>query len=57
MKEKYEDIDVKVSAAKTVEVKVMIKAGETENSNTLDISVIKVGRSWYLDPETMGSIF
>lgn len=57
LKENYEDIDVKVSAAKTVEVKVMIKAGETENSNTLDISVIKVGRSWYLDPETMGSIF
>lgn len=57
LKDDYEDIDIKVSAAKTVEVELTVKAGETETSNSLDISVIKVGRSWYLDLESMGGIF
>lgn len=57
LKDDYEDIDIKVSAAKTVEVELTVKAGETENSNSLDISLIKVGRSWYLDLESMGGIF
>lgn len=57
LKDDYEDIDIKVAAAKTVEVELTVKAGETESSNSLDISVIKVGRSWYLDMENMGSVF
>ena len=57
LKEDYEDIDIKVSAAKTVEVELTVKAGETETSNSLDVSVIKIGRSWYLDLESMGGIF
>lgn len=56
LKDDYEDIDIKVSAAKTVEVELTVKAGETETSNSLDISVIKVGRSWYLDLESMDGI-
>lgn len=57
LKDHYKNVDVKVSAAKTIEVQLTVKAGETESSNTLDVSVIKVGRSWYLDVESMGSIF
>lgn len=57
LKDDYEDIDIKVSDAKTVEVQLTVKADETESSNSLDVSVIKVGRSWYLDLESMGSIF
>lgn len=57
LKDDYKDIDIKVSAAKTVEVELTVKAGETETSNSLDISLIKVGRSWYLDLESMGGIF
>ena len=57
LKDDYEDIDIKVSAAKVVEIELTVKAGETETSNSLDVSVIKVGRSWYLDLESMGSIF
>ncbi|MCI7180563.1 MAG: zinc-ribbon domain-containing protein [Lachnospiraceae bacterium] len=57
LKDDYEDIDIKVSAAKTVEVELTVKSGETETSNSLDISLIKVGRSWYLDLESMGGIF
>lgn len=57
LKDDYKDIDIKVSAAKTVEVELTVKAGETETSNSLDVSLIKVGRSWYLDLESMGGIF
>lgn len=57
LKDDYEDIDIKVSAAKTVEVELTVKAGETETSDSLDISLIKVGRSWYLDLQSMGGIF
>lgn len=57
LKEDYEDIDIKVSAAKTVEVELTVKAGETETSNSLDVSLIKVGNTWYLDVESMGGIF
>ena len=53
----YEDINVKVSAAKTVEVEFTLKGDETEISNSLEVSVIKVDRSWYLDLYTMGNLF
>ena len=57
LKEDYEDIDLKIKAAKTVEIELTFKAGEIETSESLEISLIKVGRSWYLDMESMGSIF
>lgn len=56
LKEDYKDIGVKVTAAKDVEMELTIKAGETENSNTITISLIKVGRSWYLDLDSMGGL-
>lgn len=56
IKEDYKDIGVKVSAAKDVEMELTVKAGETENSNTITISLIKVGRSWYLDLDSMGGL-
>lgn len=51
LKEEYEDeIDIKVKAAKTVTVEITITADDdTETSNSLDIVVIKVGNSWYID--------
>ena len=57
LKSNYEDINVKVSAAKTVEVEFTLKGDETEISNLLEVSVIKVDRSWYLDLYTMGNLF
>lgn len=57
LKEDYEDMDIKVSAAKTVEIELTVKAGDTETGNSLDVSVIKVGRSWYLDLASMGGLF
>ena len=57
IKSAYEDADVKVSAAKNVEVEITVKGAETESNNTLDVSLIKSGRSWYLDVMSMGSLF
>lgn len=57
IKEDYEDMDVKVSAAKTVEVEVNIHSDETETSNSMDISLIKVGRSWYIDINSMYNLY
>ena len=57
LKSNYEDIKVKLSAAKTVEVEFTLKGDETEISNSLEVSVIKVDRSWYLDLYTMGNLF
>lgn len=57
LKSNYEDINVKVSAAKTVEIEFTLKGDETEISNSLEVSVIKVDRSWYLDLYTMGNLF
>lgn len=57
IKEEYEDADIKVSAAKKVELEVTVTSGETESSNSLDVSLIKVGRSWYVDVMSMGNLF
>lgn len=57
IKDAYEDADVKVSAAKSVEVELTVTSDETESSNSLDVSLIKVGRSWYLDAMSMGNLF
>lgn len=57
IKDAYEDADVKVSAAKNIEIELTVTADETESSNSLDVSVIKVGRSWYLDVMSMGNLF
>lgn len=56
IKKEYKRAGVKVSAAKEVEVELTVKAGKTENEDTITISVIKVGRSWYLDLDSMGSL-
>ena len=56
IKNAYEDAGVKVSAAKSVEVELTVTSDETESSNSLDVSLIKVGRSWYLDAMSMGNL-
>lgn len=57
IKNSYADADVKVSAAKSVEVELTITSGETESSNSMYIDLVKVGRSWYLDVASMGNLF
>lgn len=58
IQENYEEeMDTKVSAAKNVEVEMTVKGTDLETSNTMEISVVKVGRSWYLDIATLGSLW
>ncbi len=58
IKELYkEDIGLKVSGAKQVEIEVTLHLDDdTEITNSKDIDLIKVGKSWYLDIATMGGI-
>ncbi len=58
LKDEYEEeYDLKVSAAKIVEVGVTIDLGGDSEPVTRHVYLIKVGRSWYLDTENMWSIF
>ena len=57
LKKDYKKMGVRVSAAKKAKVELTVKFGETESSNTMSIPLIKVGRSWYLDVDSMGSLF
>ena len=52
-----DDIGLKVSAAKQIEVEMTVHIDEdTEFTNSLDVDLVKVGRSWYLDIPTMGGL-
>ncbi len=54
----YEDADVKVKDARTVEVEVTLKyRGEkVELGTPIEVPVIKVGGSWYIDVINLGSM-
>lgn len=52
----YEGHGVKVSGAKYVTVKITVQIGDREGSSTIQIPVVKVGRSWYLDVNSLYSI-
>lgn len=58
IKELYkEDIGLKVSGAKQVEIEFTFHLDDdTEITNSMDIDLVKVGKTWYLDMPTMGGI-
>lgn len=52
-----EDIGLKVSGAKQVEIEFTFRLDDdNEITNSMDIDLVKVGKSWYLDMPTMGGI-
>jgi uncharacterized membrane protein YvbJ len=51
IKEMYEEIDVKVKDAMIVEVEVTMELDGNERTTTQELTLIKVGGSWYLDIE------
>ena len=51
IKEMYEEIDVKVKDAMIVEVEVTMELDGDERTTTQELTLIKVGGSWYLDIE------
>lgn len=57
LKVDYEYYGIKVSEAKYVEIEYTVKGSEDEMTDTLEIPVIKIGSSWYLDVDNMGVVF
>lgn len=49
LKGEYKEMGIKVSDAKIVNMKVTISTKDDEDSEIIDVGVIKVGRSWYID--------
>ena len=56
LKEMYSEFDVKVSAAKEVDVEITIEVSEMSQTQSVEIVVIKIGRSWYIDIGSLGNI-
>ena len=58
LQDEYEDeFDMEVEDAKIVKVKVTIEQDGDKDSNTMEIIVIKVGGSYYVDMSSLDSIF
>lgn len=53
IKEEYDEIDVKVKDAKIVIVEMTVKAAGMSQSIDMEIGVIKVGGSWYVDVQNV----
>lgn len=57
VQDKYDDYyDVKVKDARTVEVKLRFKGPEKNATATMELPLIRVGNSWYLDYLEMGNL-
>lgn len=59
LKQEYQDYDVKISAAKSVSVRLTLVGGNGKEiqDTTTQVGVVKVGKNWYLDVNSMGSLF
>ena len=57
LKSHYNLLDLKVSAAKNVEVKMTFQSDGVEGSYQITIPMIKVGRTWYLDAMNFSGVF
>lgn len=49
LQDEYEEYDVKINSAKNVSVELTVKLGALENTQTMKITVIRVGSKWYID--------
>lgn len=57
LKNNYGQFNVKISDAMTVKVELTIKAMGLENSDSMDIGLVKSGSSWYIDIESVANLF
>lgn len=57
IKDKYDEIGVKVKDAKMVYIEVTVKGGGESLSEEMEIGVIKVGDSWYVDVQNTDEPF
>lgn len=58
LKEDYKDYyDIKIKDALIVEVEMTVKAAGMEESTEIEIGVIKIGSSWYVDMDNVDDLF
>lgn len=56
IKDDCKEYGVKVSAAKSVDVKITVKTDLGTDSQTVSVPVIKVGRKWYINMEELSGL-
>lgn len=56
LQEDYEDVDVKIKAAKVIEVEAVMNCGDYEEPTTFELVVLKIGSNWYLDFDSLENI-
>ena len=49
LQEQYNEFNVDIDDAKLVQVSLTVEYGDMSDSTEMEVPVIKVGRSWYLD--------
>lgn len=57
LNDEYEELGVKISGAKLVRVEITVSGPVRENTSEMNLPLIKVGKSWYVDALSMGSFF
>ena len=56
LKEEYEEIGIRVTAAKCVEVEMIASYMGMSESTEVELYVVEIGGSWYIDLESMGDM-
>jgi hypothetical protein len=56
IKLRYSDIGLKVSKAKLVNVELSVEIMGVPETTDVEIMVVKIGRSWYIDADSIGNI-
>lgn len=56
LREQYSEIGVKISDVKVVEVEITVEVMDMTQSETVEVVVIKIGRSWYIEMESLGNM-
>ncbi len=57
LKDDYAEYDVKVKDGKTVEVEVSMEFMDEKETETIDVPVVKIGGSWYVDFMNLDDMF
>mgnify|MGYP007017248659 CR=1 FL=1 len=57
VEEEYDEIGIKIKDAKMVTVEMTIESDDMSESEELEIGVIKVGNSWYVDAQNVDMPF
>lgn len=57
IRDDYSEMGLEVSKAREIELELIIAVGDEENTTTLDLPLVKIGRNWYIDTTNGGGLF